>query len=40
MRTIWVKSHVWEYERAFDDLIDSRVAIAIALRQVAELIME
>lgn len=38
MRAIWIRSHVWEYERAFDHVIDGRVANAVDLCQVAELI--
>jgi putative hydrolase of the HAD superfamily len=38
MHAIWVKAHVWEYERVFDHVIDGRVATAVDLRQVAELI--
>lgn len=38
MRAIWVKSHVWEYERALDHMINDRVASAADLCNIAELI--
>ena len=38
MHVIWIESHTWEYERALDHLIDSRVVVAQRVTEVPELI--
>jgi len=38
MHVIWIKSHTWEYERAFDHMSDSRVIVAESVEQVPEII--
>jgi putative hydrolase of the HAD superfamily len=39
MQVIWIKTHTWEYERAFDHIIDDRVIEAVSVAQVPRLIL-
>jgi putative hydrolase of the HAD superfamily len=38
IHVIWIESHTWEYERALDHLVDSRVVVAQNVTEVPKLI--
>lgn len=38
LRAVWIQSHVWEYERAFDGSIDNHALVASTIEEVPDLI--
>jgi putative hydrolase of the HAD superfamily len=38
LRAVWIKAHVWEYERALDHLVDTRVTAISGIADISDLV--